>query len=329
MMHFETAKRREASTTPRVSVVIPSYNHQTYVAETIRSVLSQTFQDFELIIIDDGSKDSSVDVIRRLVDEFSDRNILFIARENVGLCRTLNEGLRLSRGEFFAYLGSDDIWEPEKLEKQLDALLAAGEDYGAAYSDCWMINDSGERIGRLSRMYNYRGGDIYEDVVWNRSMPHSPTNLFWRSAVVRAGGFNESHAVEDRDLWVRLSRLYKVAYVDIPLASWRSHGANNGSDVMKMYEYGCSILRSILRDDPRFTSDEGRLWAELDSTHAYACFAAGLRSEARAAAFRSIRNNPFSILPWRVLFSSGVPENLLNLLRSIKKNLPRKPIQVI
>lgn len=326
-MNFETAKRRETAVPPRISVVIPSYNHKLYVGEAIRSVLSQTYQDFELIIIDDGSGDSSVETIRSILDEFPNHNILLIARGNVGLCRTLNEGIRISKGEFFSYIGSDDLWLPEKLELQVKALLSGGPEYGACYSNCFLIDDAGKRIGRFSDLYNYHEGNIYEDLVWNRFVPHSPTNLFRRAVFDQVGGFNEAHAIEDRDLWIRLSRLYKVAYVETPLGSWRTHGNNTGKNIDKMYNYGLAVLDAVLTDDPKFRTLEKKLRASLDASRAYACFAAGLKSEARRSAFRSIHNDPVSILPWRVLLSSAAPETILDLLRSIKqlKKKARKP----
>jgi glycosyltransferase involved in cell wall biosynthesis len=280
--------------------------------------MSQTYQDFELIIIDDGSSDSSVETIRSILYEFPNHNILLVTRENVGLCKTLNEGLRMSKGEFFSYIGSDDLWFPQKLELQMEALLSKSPEFGACYSDCFLIDDSGKRIGRFSDLYDYREGNIYEDLVWNRFVPHSPTNLFRRSVIDQVGGFNEDHAIEDRDLWIRLSRLYKVGYVETPLGAWRTHGNNTGKNIDKMYNYGLAVLDAVLTDDPKFLSLEKKLRASLDASRAYACFAAGLKSEARRSALSSIRNNPVGILPWRVLLSSAAPEKILDLLRSIK-----------
>lgn len=318
-MNFETPKRRETAVPPRVSVVIPSYNHESYIGDTIQSILAQTYQDFELIIIDDGSSDSSVETIRSILNQFPNHNILLMARENVGLCKTLNEGLRVSKGEFFSYIGSDDLWLPQKLELQVEALLSTGPEYGACYSNCFLIDDMGKRIGRFSDLYDYREGNIYKDLVWNRFVPHSPTNLFRRSVFDQVGGFNEVHAIEDRDLWIRLSRSYKVAYVETPLGAWRSHGNNTGKNIDKMYNYGLAVLDAVLTDDPKFRSLEKKLRASIDASRAYACFAAGLKSEARRSAISSICIKPISILPWRVLLSSVAPERLLDFLRLIKQ----------
>jgi alpha-1,3-rhamnosyltransferase len=323
MMKFETTRRREATVAPRVSVVIPSYNHESYVGETIRSVLSQTYQDFELLIIDDGSRDASVEIIRQTLDELPSYNVQFIARENVGLCKTLNEGLRMSKGEFFAYIGSDDLWHSEKLERQINALQSADPTYGACFSDCLYIDESGTTLGRFSDFYRYKGGNIYDDLVWNRFTPHSPTNLFRRSVVIEVGGFNEAHAVEDRDLWTRLSRSYKVVYIESPLASWRSHGNNTGNDLEKMYEYGVEILEAVIAEDPKYRGLETQLRASLDGTQAYGYFAAGFRLKASEFALRSIRNDPFNSLAWRVLVSSATPQRVLSFLRTLRPSSKR------
>jgi hypothetical protein len=227
--------------------------------------------------------------------------------------------LLMSKGEFFSYLGSDDKWHPTKLEEQVKTLQSVGAEYGACYSDCLLIDEFGQCKGKLSEFYDYRGGDIYEPLVWNRFMPHSPTNLFSRSVIIEVGGFNEDHDVEDRDLWVRLSRSYKVAYIDRSLASWRSHGTNNGKNLDKMYKYGVAILDDVLAKDPQFRPVEKLLRASLDATQSYAYFAVGLNSEARQFALRSIRNNPFQILPWRSLLSSAIPKRILSTIRSIQE----------
>src|SRR3989442_13154067 len=125
---------------PRVSVVIPSYNHAQFVGAAIDSVLAQTLSDFELIIIDDGSKDDSVETIQRRLSQLNDDRVRLVARENRGLCRTLNEGLLMARGRYFAYLGSDDLWEPTKLEKQVDLLGSAGENDASPFTDCHIID---------------------------------------------------------------------------------------------------------------------------------------------------------------------------------------------
>src|SRR4051812_15533497 len=109
-----------ASEAPKISVLLPVYNAEPYLKEAIDSVLQQTFADFELIIINDGSKDRSADIIK----SYTDKRILFIDQENIGLSATLNKGIALARGEYIARQDNDDISRPERFRKQVTYLDA-------------------------------------------------------------------------------------------------------------------------------------------------------------------------------------------------------------
>ena len=134
--------------TPLVTAVIPVYNHEKYVVESIRSILNQTYQNIELIVLNDGSKDRSHQMILPLVEECRRRFVRFeyINRENIGLSATLNQALAWARGEYFSALASDDAALPEKFEVLVAALEAKGPTYAAAFGNAWFIDDAGQRI---------------------------------------------------------------------------------------------------------------------------------------------------------------------------------------
>src|SRR5712692_4293853 len=115
---------------PTVSVVIPVYNGERYLAEAISSVLDQTYKNFELIVVDDGSTDQSAAVVR----SFTDDRIRYLYQSNGGASKARNLGVAASRGTVIAFLDSDDVWLPHKLERQIDC-LASHKDVGAVY--CW------------------------------------------------------------------------------------------------------------------------------------------------------------------------------------------------
>ena len=123
---------------PRVSVNICCYNGGKYIAETISSVLAQTFTDFELVIVNDGSKDDTEGKILG----FNDGRIKYVFQENRGLSATRNRALDLSKGEFIAILDQDDLWEPEKLELQL-RVMDKNPGTGVVYSDALIIDENG------------------------------------------------------------------------------------------------------------------------------------------------------------------------------------------
>ena len=141
---------------PRVSIVLPSYNHEKYVRECIQSALDQTYQDFEIIITDDGSTDGTVNVIK----EFDDSRIqLYTHTENEGACNAINNCIKKAAGEYIAVLNSDDAWEPTKLEKQVKYLDSHPE-IGAVFTKVVLVDEAGNLIGSE----NYNNFYIFEKI---------------------------------------------------------------------------------------------------------------------------------------------------------------------
>lgn len=307
---------------PLVSVVIPSYNHAPYIEATIASVLAQTYRNLELLVIDDGSTDDSVERIARLLEERRDARATLVARENRGLCRTLNEGLRRAAGKYFAYLGSDDLWEAEKLARQVAALEAAHDErVGAAFGDCYVIDSEGRRLDRYGRQYKYRGGDIYRDLLLMDYLPPSPTNFFRRDKLVAVGGFNEDVKIEDYEAWLRLTRQFHVAYVPEVVASFRVHKTNTSSNYPeRMLVANCHALRMAFEADPTLP-----FWVRR---HAIARQHAGVATvyynaldlgRARREAFQSLVLYPFEGRAWRVLLPSLLGTTVVNSLRDRRR----------
>ena len=291
----------------RVSVVIPSFNHAAYVEPAIASVLDQTLSDLELLVVDDGSTDGSAERVARFLERRGDARAQLRARENRGLCATLNEGLRWARGTYFAYLGSDDCWEKAKLERQVEAMEAAGPNAGACYSDCLVMDAEGQILDRLSRQYRFRGGDIYRDLAHMRFHPPSPTNLFRRDRLILAGGFDETVPIEDRDAWLRVARHYRVAYVDEPLARFRVHGANTSTRLPdRMRASNQATFAWMVRTDPALAPWRRSILAHDQAGYAASFYNAGAYARARREAWAALRLFPFDRLAWRMVARSLV-----------------------
>ncbi len=290
---------------PIVSVVIPTRNAALYVRETILSVLNQTLSELELIIVDNGSTDDTAKVVNSAIANYDNRKITFFSREDRGLCASLNEGLALSRGKYFAYVGADDTWDPDKLEIQVVELERTG--FAAAYSDCRVIDADGNFVSRYAEQYAYHGGDIYHDLVWGRFQPASPTNLFRRETLEAVGGFDQSQIWEDRDLWLRIAKDYKVVYTERPLASYRVH-ANNCSttNLDSMYEYAIQVLDAAIARDPSLAPDRPRLRADIDAFLAGAYYEKLQMSDARRYAVKALMKRPTSRMAWRTLVLSFI-----------------------
>jgi alpha-1,3-rhamnosyltransferase len=291
--------------TPLVSVIIPSYNHAAFIEATVKSVLAQTLEALELLVIDDGSRDDSPRLLAALHARLGDPRLQLVVRENRGLARTLNEGLALARGRYFAYLGSDDVWERDKLALQSAAVAEEGPNCGAAFSDCWIIDHAGGRLGRMGQQHPYRGGDIYRDLVFMRFHPPSPTNFFVTDKLRRAGGFDEALAIEDRDAWLRVARLYRVAFVPRPLASFRVHPTNTStSHPDKMLACNQATFARAVEQDPALGPYARLLQARNRAGYAAHFYNSGRLPTALRESLLSLAQNPAEPLAWRLLVRS-------------------------
>ena len=236
-MAIEDSSLMNQDNMPLVTAVIPVYNHEKYVVESIRSILNQTYQNIELIVLNDGSKDRSHQMILPLVEECQRRFARFeyINRENIGLCATLNQALAWAKGEYFSGLASDDVALPEKIQVLVDALEAKGPSYAAAFGNAWFIDDAGERISldKDDRVTNSENREALADVMGQYTRGRSidpkgeefgtyPTlmagnylpamsNLVRMSAIREAGGWTPGNVVEDVEMWLKLSPAYPVA----------------------------------------------------------------------------------------------------------------------
>ena len=145
--HNQPSRSPEAAQ-PLVTAVIPVYNHERYVEESLRSMIAQTYENIELIVINDGSKDGSHEKVLGLVGACQQRfrRFEYRNRENRGLTNTLNEALEWAQGEYFTALASDDIALPQKVIVLVDALERAGREYAAAFGDALFIDEHGEPL---------------------------------------------------------------------------------------------------------------------------------------------------------------------------------------
>ncbi len=217
---------------PAVSVVVPSYNHARFVEATLRSIMKQSLAPAELIVIDDGSSDDSPRVIERVLRDYPFPCEL-VARDNRGLCATLNEGFERTRGDYFAYLGSDDLWLPDFLHARVD-LLEARAQAVLAYGHTFFVDEENRIVDSTADWANYADGDA-RAMLLETTAPMSPTVLY-RRAPLEGERWNEDSKLEDYDLYLRLSSEGEFAFDPRILSAWRRHGANVSWDQMLMLE---------------------------------------------------------------------------------------------
>jgi glycosyltransferase involved in cell wall biosynthesis len=194
--------------------------------------MKQTLRPAKLLVIDDGSGDNSPRLIERVLNDCSFPSEL-IARENRGLSATLNEGFRRTHGDYFAYLGSDDLWLPGFLEARvglLDLRPAAVLAYGHAY----FIDEQNAIIDATADWAHYVDGNVRE-MLWQTTAPMSPTVMYRRNALEHER-WNEESKLEDYELYLRLSAVGEFAFDPRILSAWRRHAANVSWDQSLMLE---------------------------------------------------------------------------------------------
>jgi glycosyltransferase involved in cell wall biosynthesis len=204
---------------PTVSVIIPTYNRANLVGKAIKSVLSQTYQDFEIIVIDDGSTDNTEEVIR----SFKDKKVKYIKKykKNKGISVARNIGIKMARGKYIALLDSDDEWLPEKLDKQSKVLQSESPEVGVVCSWSYNIDEKGNYISK--RCLPKKGGYIYEDLLSTNPIS-VPTVLIRKECFNRVGLFDDLlNAQEDWDMWIRIAKYYRFALIKVPLVKYRLH----------------------------------------------------------------------------------------------------------
>nr|WP_290223445.1 glycosyltransferase [Trichocoleus desertorum] len=218
---------------PQISVVIPAYNAEKTIKATIDSVLSQTFSDFELIVVNDGSLDTTLNIVANIQDP----RIKLISQPNSGPQKSRNRGIREAQGEYLSFLDADDLWTPDKLEAQLKA-LQANPDAAVAYSWTNWIDETGQFIRRGA--YVNATGNVYEKLLLIDFVESGSNPLVLRQALDEIGNFDESLVGgQDWDMWLRLAARYPFTVVASPQILYRKYpNSNSWSNNVERQELG-------------------------------------------------------------------------------------------
>jgi glycosyltransferase involved in cell wall biosynthesis len=204
---------------PKVTVICTCYNHEQYVLETLNSVINQQYSNVELIIIDNNSTDGSAKVIQ-LFSNLHPHVKYIELKQNIGLCRAFNMGLRQATGEYIIDLAADDILTPDRIIKQVSHFQRLTNETAVVFTNATYIDETGQHIG-----YHYAidqhskstqpipEGNVYKEIL-KKYFICTPTMMMRKSVLIALGGYDESLAYEDFDFFVRSSNKYKYAYLD-------------------------------------------------------------------------------------------------------------------
>jgi glycosyltransferase involved in cell wall biosynthesis len=304
---------------PRVSVVIPCFNAERYIAATLRAVLAQVGASLEVIVVDDGSTDGSAALVERDFPQ-----VRLIRRANAGVAAARNTGIEAATGDWVAFCDADDVWLPGKLKSQFEALGAAPEarmSYTAWH--VWVSADAEPDAALLQRLAAQAGdsqrwsgatGWLYPEllldcVVW------TSTVLMQRSLLSEIGSFDTSLRIgEDYDLWLRASRVTRIERVARPLALYRQHPASITRSAPRDNYRGRVVQRALdtwgLSGPDGREADASAVREELAgswSQYAYTQLQAGQRRAARRSVREALRVQPGHWPGWKLLLRSLLP----------------------
>lgn len=204
---------------PWVTVICTSYNHEAYVEQALRSVVEQAYPNVELIVIDNGSTDHTVERIEHFIQQHP--AIRFISNiTNQGLNHAFNQGLVLAEGRYVIDLSADDVLLPGRIAKQTELFEQLAGPYAVVFSNAAYIDPQGKKIGFHYAVDNYGhactpvpSGNVFRNILESYFIC-TPTMMMRRDVLNELGGYDETLTYEDFDFWVRSSRLYRYAYVD-------------------------------------------------------------------------------------------------------------------
>jgi glycosyltransferase involved in cell wall biosynthesis len=227
-----------------ISVIIPVFNSEKTIYETVKSVLSQSLSDFEIIIIDDGSQDSTLEVIQR----FQDFRIRVFSYANAGPSMSRNRGIAQATGEYITFIDADDLWTSNKLEAQLQA-LQSNPQAAVVYSWTDCIDETGQFIRAGSHIT--ASGDVYGQLLLVNFIESGSNLMMRREALEQTGGFDASlKTAEDWDLWLRLAASYQFIGVPISQVLYRISSTSLSNHVLQMEADGLRMLRRAFEQKP-------------------------------------------------------------------------------
>ena len=309
---------------PVVSVILPTFNRPQYLRPAVDSVFAQTYQDWELIVADDGSEQETKAYLSSLAQRPKVKVLWLPHSGNPGAAR--NAALREAQGEYVAFLDSDDLWMPSKLELQIAALRACPS-RPWSYTAFIHINPAGEQIyAELSARGVYYEGQVFEHLLTSKAAIAMPTVIASRQLLERAGGFDErQRQQEDYHLWLRLALLSEIGVLRQPLACVRRHDdhfSRRGISSLEAKDRMLERIQTLVTSTPQRTAVR-----DARARNAAALAAASAAAGSRDAAWRTLADSwrfSWQRAAWwvgiaKVLAHLYVPARLTTIVREYRR----------
>lgn len=241
---------------PLVSVIIPAYNAESFIERTLQSVLDQTYQNIEVLVVDDGSCDRTPEIVRLIAQQ--DPRVVLLQQSNFGVAAARNLAIQMAKGEFIAPIDADDIWYPDNIEKQVCCIVQSGPLIGFVYSWSLEINEEDDLSGGF-HVATYRN-NVYLRLLHHDFLGHASATLIRRACFEAVGGYDCSlrekgaQGCEDWDVYLRIAERYLVNVVPEFLVGYRrsnSSMSHNSESMAKSHEL---VLRTALEQHPEIPS---------------------------------------------------------------------------
>ncbi|MEL6815820.1 MAG: glycosyltransferase family A protein [Cyanobacteria bacterium J06598_3] len=235
---------------PKVTVIIPAYNNIEYLPAALNSALGQTFTDIEIIVINDGSSDST----EQWMLNQHDSRITLLSQENQGKSAARNRGIAHSKGDYLAFLDADDLWEPTKLEQQVRR-LDSNPQAGLVYTWTALADEQGRATGRL--LDSPAEGNVWQALILKNILACGSTPMVRRQCFDEVGFFSpDLPLAQDWDMWIRIAARYDFALIKQPLVRYRKHPGNTSARWELMQACSCLVLDRAFKFAPETLSKE-------------------------------------------------------------------------
>ncbi len=298
---------------PSVTVIIPTYNSARFLPESLECVLNQTFRDFEILVVDDGSTDNTEQAIAPYLGQ-----IRYIKKENGGPAAARNLGISEARGEFIAFLDADDLWMPDKLELQISRMNEHPE-FGVVFTDDAIFDETGITRKSLKDQFVISTGNVFDKLLTDHFICMSSV-MIRRKCLEQIGVFDETLiGAEDYNLFLRLASRYKFGFVNKVVVHKRDHGGNLSENLEQMCHDEVWNLNKIAEMFPDRQIPTRKLIGQIYLRFGKYHFSRQEFAAARRILLKSLRRSPLVAEAWLFLAVSSLPPQLRKSILAIRK----------
>lgn len=297
------------------SVVIPLYNKAAYIVDTVKSVLAQTYQDYEIIVVDDGSKDDGVDRLSVIQDS----KLKVIKQENQGVSVARNTGVWNASGEFIAFLDADDQWHPDYLEEIRKVIERYPESYIYATGYDVLMGDGTIKFSNPEASGKFGTISYWESLKQGYDLVWTSATVIRRQAIIDAGGFKPGEKIgQDMDMWARVAQLNpQVAYSEKRCVTYNRNAENNARVRVRVANADAfmKVLRQELKNEMRTPLEKECITAKLRKKVVVYIFTTILAND-RKNARKLLKENKtlLGFVLWFMLYGASLLPNKINLM---------------